>query len=258
MIRLLTEKDHEACMKLIGEKPAENLFIIGDIEAYGYSQPFQKVWGEFSADGSLQAVLLKYEGNYLPYAPGEFQAEQFAEIMKSDPDWKMLSGLEEVTAKLEPFIKHKKKQQLYYASCSKLLSEGGTYQEVQKAALDDVEKILELMSAIPEFDSSEKAESKRRNMEKGTTRTYYIEKDGQMISSASTAAENTLSAMIVGVCTLEEYKQKGYATKIMGKLCSEVLSEGKELCLFYDNPKAGSIYKRLGFQDIGRWTMYSI
>ncbi|MGA0633387.1 GNAT family N-acetyltransferase, partial [Bacillus thuringiensis] len=26
--------------------------------------------------------------------------------------------------------------------------------------------------------------------------------------------------------------------------------------LFYNNPTAGRIYKRLGFKDIGMWTMY--
>jgi predicted GNAT family acetyltransferase len=41
----------------------------------------------------------------------------------------------------------------------------------------------------------------------------------------------------------------------MNALCLDVLAEGKTLCLFYDNPKAGSIYKRLGFKDIGFWSM---
>ena len=35
----------------------------------------------------------------------------------------------------------------------------------------------------------------------------------------------------------------------------DLLKEGKSLCLFYDNPKAGSIYHRLGFENIDRWTM---
>lgn len=40
-------------------------------------------------------------------------------------------------------------------------------------------------------------------------------------------------------------------------LCKELLNEGKELCLFYDNLDAGSIYKRIGFEDIGFWMMYT-
>ena len=31
--------------------------------------------------------------------------------------------------------------------------------------------------------------------------------------------------------------------------------KNKYLCLFYDNPKAGAIYKRLGFIDTEKWVM---
>ncbi|MGP4075489.1 GNAT family N-acetyltransferase [Halobacillus sp. K22] len=65
-----------------------------------------------------------------------------------------------------------------------------------------------------------------------------------------------MSAMVVGVCTHPEHKNQGYASVCMTKLCQELLAEGKMLCLFYDNPEAGSIYKRLGFEDIGKWMMH--
>lgn len=78
-----------------------------------------------------------------------------------------------------------------------------------------------------------------------------------MVSTSSTTAENSLSAMVVGVAVLLGYKKKGYATKCMVKLCHQLLGEDKELCLFNDNPAAGVIYKRIGFQDIGFWMMYS-
>jgi len=37
-----------------------------------------------------------------------------------------------------------------------------------------------------------------------------------------------------------------------------VLQEGKVLCLFYDNPEAGKIYKRLGYVDIGKWAVRAL
>lgn len=43
----------------------------------------------------------------------------------------------------------------------------------------------------------------------------------------------------------------------MVKLCDQLLKEEKELCLFYDNPEAGNIYRRIGFEDIGLWMLYS-
>jgi len=39
----------------------------------------------------------------------------------------------------------------------------------------------------------------------------------------------------------------------MKRLCTDLIKEGKSLCLFCDNPKAASIYRKIGFQQIGTW-----
>ncbi|KYG88892.1 GNAT family N-acetyltransferase [Metasolibacillus sp. FSL K6-0083] len=259
MIRLLTTADHDICMALVQQQPAENLFIIGDIEAFGYDQPFQKIWGQFEGE-ELIAVLLKYESNYIPYAQGAFDVQGFAAIINSDDEMTELSGLKHLTDLLEPYI-HKelfKKQELYYAKCTELqkIYEEQELQHVELLTRDEIEENIALLSTIPEFEGSPiTVEGKLRVLESKTGRTYFMREDGVMVSTASTTAENSLSAMVVAVATLENYKKKGYATKCMQKLCSELLDEGKSLCLFYDNPAAGAIYKRLGFEDIGFWNM---
>lgn len=50
MIRLLTVDDHKICTALVQQQPAENPFIIGEIEALGYDQPFQKIRGQSEKD----------------------------------------------------------------------------------------------------------------------------------------------------------------------------------------------------------------
>ncbi len=76
-----------------------------------------------------------------------------------------------------------------------------------------------------------------------------------MTSVAQTTAENSMSAMVVGVATLKEYRKKGLMSKCLSKLCYDLLNEGKTLCLFYDNPKAGRIYHALGFETLDKWSM---
>lgn len=123
MIRRLSEKDHEACMKLLKPKSAENLFILGDIEVYGYDQAFQKVWGDFDERGNLRAVLLKYYQNYIPYAPDDdFGHEGLAKVITSEPEFQNLNGLEHVVSTLLPWIRSKPVQsrELHYAKCSEL------------------------------------------------------------------------------------------------------------------------------------------
>lgn len=261
MIRRLHSEDHEICMNFLKKEPAKNLFIIGDIEIYGYDKEFQKLWGEFSKSGDLVAILLKYEENYIPYAEGDFNALGFAQIILADPDFTILSGLSNITEKIVPYLNRdlKENKQLYYTKCTSVNSQASLIDtsNVKKAIPSDVPRIVETLNSIPEFSHTTfTVERKLRELEDGVSRTFFIEQDSKIISIASTAAENSMSAMVVGVATLEDHKKKGYATHCMVKLCTELLQEGKELCLFYENPLAGVIYKRIGFEDIDRWSMY--
>lgn len=49
ILRKLSEADRAIVMTYIGEEPAINLFMIGDIEAFGFDQGFQEVWGLFKS-----------------------------------------------------------------------------------------------------------------------------------------------------------------------------------------------------------------
>ncbi|TSI03273.1 GNAT family N-acetyltransferase [Lysinibacillus sp. BW-2-10] len=261
MIRKLTSNDHKNVMALVNKKPAENLFIIGDIEAYGYETEFQSVWGEFNDSGELVAILLQYETNYIPYAESKFDAEAFAKIINSDPRMRELSGLKEIVLQIKPLIQRKLRSEnsFYYAKCQQLqiTKSDKELEHVQKLTIDEVEENVQLLKRVPEFKTATiTVESKKRALEDKTGRIYYIRVDGVMATTASTTAENSSSAMVIAVATKEEYKRKGLATDCMLKLCKDLLAEGKELCLFYDNPEAGKIYKRLGFEDIGFWNMY--
>jgi predicted GNAT family acetyltransferase len=61
--------------------------------------------------------------------------------------------------------------------------------------------------------------------------------------------------MIGGVFTPEPLRGRGYASAAMTTLCASLLSDGCQPCLFYDDPAAGTIYRRLGFEDIGTWRL---
>ncbi|MBS8264357.1 GNAT family N-acetyltransferase [Mesobacillus boroniphilus] len=260
MIRKLGENDNERVMDFLKDEAALNLFIIGDIEAFGYDSDFQELWGFYREDHDLTAVLLRFHNSFIPYAKtGKVPVKEFAEIIKSYEEKVFLSGKSDLVEKFEniPGLELGKKQVTYFAECNTDEYFVHTDYEIKTANPEDVDRIIELRSGIEEFYPNPNArEIILQSLKTGTGRTYYLEQEGQMVASASTAAENSMSAMIVGVCTHKDYRRKGLATTVMQKLFKDVMDEGKLLCLFYDNPEAGRIYKRLGFVDIGKWTMY--
>ncbi|WP_297987168.1 GNAT family N-acetyltransferase [uncultured Anoxybacillus sp.] len=258
MIRKLNRMDHHVVFSFLKQEPSLNLFIIGDIEAFGYEQEFQELWGDFDEDGALRAVLLRFYDSYIPYAPGEFDVDGFVKIIGNTAQPVRLSGKTELVATFEHLLPLGKKRVTYFCECNEItFAETESRYEIKQATVDDVDRILELRRRIAEFSVLPSSRDMLvKSLETNTGRVYYIEEDGYMVSSVATTAENTLSAMVVGVCTHPDYRHKGYASEILKRVIQDYVRAGKTLCLFYDNPNAGRIYKRLGFYDIGMWTMY--
>jgi predicted GNAT family acetyltransferase len=112
-----------------------------------------------------------------------------------------------------------------------------------------------LRQRIKEFEASPDPAMLYHTLKNKEGRAWVIEERGQIVAVAQSAAESERLAMIVGVCTHPAWRQRGYASACMARLCRALSAEGKIPCLFYDNPNAGRIYKRLGFEDFARWGM---
>lgn len=263
MIRKLTVKDNELVMKLVLPEASINLFIIGDIEMYGYDTDFQELWGDFDPHDNLRAVLLHYYNDFIVYGLKGYDAKGLVDIIEGYENRGIISGEQETLKFVQPYLKgnyHNKAT--YFAECRKetLKLSGGQdlRTRVKCATPEDAIMLTELMCGMEEFtvkNADEQAERMMKNIQDKAGRYYLIEEDGKVVSMVATAAENSKSAMLVGVCTTPQYRKKGYTTAIMSNMLQDLLEEKESVCLFYDNPKAGSIYKRSGFVDIGMWTM---
>lgn len=271
MIRRLTEADRQTTLDFLLEEPEINLFAIGDIERFGFDAPFQTLWGDFEPDTDhLQAVLLRYESNYIPYFKSlHYNPAVFANLMLSDPDFRMLSGrlplvrkvqdalaiTAEALGRPEPAYIEKA---TYFCKLTQGASLSPISKDIKIAKPSDAPRILELIRQIDEFSDSITTTEKRmsENIETGASRVYFIEDPaGRLLSVSQTAAENSASAMIVGVATRQDMRGQGLMSQCLSSLCRDLLAEGKTLCLFYDNPRAGSVYHRLGFETIDQWLM---
>lgn len=257
MIRKLNIYDKEKVLKYVSRQPSINLFLIGDIEQFGFDKDFQEVWGKFDAEKNLKGVLLRYNNNFIPYY--EDMNEDlggFKEIIKSYDGNVMISGKEDLIEQFKEVISNYTQRKTYFCELkdnNKLLAWDNT---VKLAVPQDANRIYEIIESIEEFTAENDIEQIKDRIEDRSKRVYYIENDkGEIISVSQTAAENSKSAMVVGVATRKGYREQGHMSKCLSRLCNDLLNEGKTLCLFYDNPKAGKVYHRIGFEEIGIWTM---
>ena len=260
MIRRLEEKDRKEVLEFLSDEAAINLFIIGDIEAYGFDEEFQTLWGQYTDDGVLEGVLLRFHENFIPYFNNpSFDITEFVNIILNNQGKTMISGKESLLRKFEEVLPKHTSGTTYFCELrhpDNLSFVDNNSSQVKIAQECDAERVYEFIDKIDEFKNRTSVDRIKHKIKTKAGRIYYIENDdGRIVSVAQTTAENSKSAMVVGVDTLEEYRNHGLMSTCLSRLCQDVLAEGKGLCLFYDNPKAGKIYHKFGFETIDNWMM---
>ena len=255
MIRQLTAADTQITLDFANTSPAIHTFLIGDIENYGIENEDMTLWGQFEGD-ALVGVLLRYFKFFMVYyLSDDADIVPFVETLKNyDGEILSISGKNTVIEKFMPYFACLKVEKTQFCELKSSV-EAVEDEAVRFAGPDDVDQLFDLLSGIEEFSPPLK-ETLTKTLETGSGRIYMLtDETGKVISIAQTTAENSASAMIIGVCTKAEHRKKGYMRRVMTRLCVDLQSEGKALSLFYSNKDAGKIYHSLGFETTGEWTM---
>ncbi|MCU0722791.1 MAG: hypothetical protein MUC63_04125 [Planctomycetes bacterium] len=186
----LNARHHERVMALLRRDPARTVFLVGDIENFGYKTDFQDVWGEVAGE-EIRAVLLRYFGHFLIHAQGPFDLDEFARVIEGGPAVDQLSGSPEACEPLARRLGFKKLRTLRLLALDPGGFRFGAAAGVgpRRAAVADLDAMLAFQSSIPEFGRGEAArDGIRKNLESGTGRTYLVEDGGEIVATASSAA----------------------------------------------------------------------
>lgn len=260
MLRKLTERDRERVMEFILPEPSFNAFFIGDVENFGFDFDFQEIWADLDSEGHIRTLMLRFYTNNVVYTKNKetLNGKVVPSFLKRIPGKWVLSGKEWIVDELSNSVAFERIDRQYLAELTsgEFLEPTNLDVSVERANEYQFRQVVKLHRGIEEFSRfGDNTEAVEYNHKSGTGRTIVVEIDNHVVSCASSAAESSQTAVIIGVATASEYRGRGYATACVAGLCKELLREGKTVCLFYDNPAAARIYKRLGFRDIGRWSM---
>ena len=250
MVYRANNLDKERIIKFLEFDKSMNLFALGDIINYDIDHDILDVYLDNELD--FKVVYTIYRKHLVISAKKgtridkEFikQLSENGKIVDYNGDGDLID-----TCILEGF----KKRKCYLLSLKEVV-ELDSYEGVEVGKKESIEEFVK--STYQVFtDTTMDFSSYYDELDKGVKKIYFIKEDNKIVSGCTTTAENKYSAMIVGVFTLEHYRNLGYAKKVVTKLCKDLVEEGKECCLFFDNPIAGDMYKSIGFKDIGIYTM---
>lgn len=113
---------------------------------------------------------------------------------------------------------------------------------VQKLKRDNAEALGELFGAEPK-----RIEDLLRGL------AFGIFKGNKLVSAATSPEMLEDLAIIRGVQTAQEERNKGYSTSVCSALVRQLIRQGKDVMLYVskDNPPALKVYRKIGFKETG-------
>ncbi|QKT05304.1 GNAT family N-acetyltransferase [Mycoplasma sp. OR1901] len=260
MIKLkkATEDEKDLILDLLyKDDPIQYLFFISDIEEFGLNSDINETY----VSENYNLIIMCFYNNLLIYTKENFSfdASVISEYIKEN-DIKNVIYSSRVNTILENSMTNSNIKFKVRKEYILKLNNDKFYQinnldnlESKKIEDEDLENIINSRKRIKEFEglSAQALDINylRTSLQKG----YYkgfIKYDGQIvISHASVSAQNKNVAMLGGVFTLEEYRKQGHAKDCVLNLTDFLVKNSYSPVLFFDNPHAGSLYYKIGFED---------
>ncbi len=263
MIRQLDGRDQEAAVALLSRAPALNLYLLGNIAAMGMRSPISNFWGDFADDGAESGSEARLRGVINLYMTG------WSIFGMPDADW---AGLADVIDRhptaadrlqdnpggapsLMPYLRlyeavRESEEELMKLDAADFVPVAPPPDVVvRRARWADLEALVAFYADAGEMTRVAAAvEHPLRER-----RIWLAEQDGEILACALTNAETADHAMIGGVYTRPEARNRGLSRAVCSALCAELLGEARQPFLYWVNPTAGAVYRRLGFHPIGKW-----
>ncbi|MDQ3247749.1 MAG: GNAT family N-acetyltransferase [Chloroflexota bacterium] len=260
MIRRLTTTDRTAALTLLAAAPQFNLYVMGNLETLGFDQPFCEFWGDevVAADGTprLRAVLNRYMSGWVVYGTPDTDWAGLGRVLDTHATGAIrLQDNPGGVASFLPYLQKYQSSQLIIEELMELSSENFRPAAppgqviIRRGTLADVAALTDLYHEAGEMRRT--SATIVRPLQ--DTRLWLAEAAGTVLAAALTNAETGGMAMIGGVFTRPTARGRGLSQAICSALCAELLAVGKQPVLYWINPAAGTVYRKLGFRQIGSW-----
>ncbi|HST90557.1 MAG TPA: GNAT family N-acetyltransferase [Ktedonobacterales bacterium] len=264
IMRRLDARDHAALAALLDTDPGRGVFLADTLERYGVTPPFAGFWGAFTG-GGLVAALMLVGRRAAPFAlPGADLAPLARVAVSEGLDFTM-GRAAEVDALLAALPaghrvlreEHHLAEHLPPRARETPISPPPAT-TIRRAVPGDLDALARLYFRTDGFEHLT-WEHLRQTLDgriRGL-RTYVAETRGRLVSAASTSAETARAAMIGGVWTAPDARNRGHSTAVVAALSRELHGEGRRAFLFYlmDNAPAAVVYARAGYRVAGRWSV---
>jgi uncharacterized protein len=261
-VRPLSESDTPAFRAMCERLPMRTLTPRLNIEAHGFQGSMVRSWGAFNPAGDeLTGLLLRCGNTSVAVDRDGGCAAAFARLIDSERNIAGVRGshaiVEGIQGLLRRYVSTDWENSYFLVLRTPPAVEPDVRALARRATATDVALLTELYSGAGAMYRS------RSNVaaKLAETRVFVVEepplgkRPTRIASCALLNVEGSDAGLIGGVYTLPSARGKGYAAACTSLLAADLQRDGKMPCLFYENPTAGKVYRRLGFEDASRWAV---
>lgn len=249
---------HGLIMTFLQREAVYNTFLISDIQSHGYDKDYQQVHLSLDHRGACRGVYLRYFNNLILAGDATEEDAPFI-VSLADSRVETVMGkagaVAPVEARLSAPHSYARKELLHLPDGQQLTAD----LPARTASLSDVERVHAFLMSITEFQQIYAAKDmiKNRILNKEGQH-LYLERDGQIIAHANSAAGTEHTCMLGGVAVAPKHRGQGLAKGLVSTLCRGLLAEGKTPCPFSEVPREQSLFAAIGFKKIGDWGVVAL
>lgn len=264
MIRRLNENDAELVKAFAYERERESLFVIGSFKNYENTMKDNWFWGYFDGDEMIgMATLFSRWGSLVVNASDKEviealtdEAAKCGRKIEHVPYFKKYTDVIIERLKIHSIAPKSVSQQTILMLEEKDFMDFSTGDE-GFLLTEDLEDYIKMHREIDNEDTDAPIENHEKKRVK-LDQTFVLKLDGKVISTANPHGVSNNYFQIGGVATREEYRGKGYAKRVVSKLCRHYFDEGVKYGLLFtdnENKAAWKVYESLGFKAGGKFVI---
>ena len=266
MIRVARKDEIDRVLRYLEQDLQMCLYAYIDIKKYGTENPNLTVFIQSDektiSEENIQCVVMKYYRGLQIYTSNEnYDAKELVTFLQTI-DFNMINGAEYLISSIRRELEGKQEIECETGYVMELKAlewkeDAEITSRIRAVADEEFDEVAQLICSDQELGGHYEVKSlskqllERRNEKFGRNLALYV--DEELACHGATYAEIEEAAVVSGLITNVCYRGKGYAYQLVGKMCNELLQEGKRVFLFYYNDTAGRLYKKLGFTNGRVW-----